>query len=231
MSDIGTNPYSTQYPVVVQPPYRSVRSYSTGAYDTMGPYGFMGPYGPMLPYGPMAPYSRSRQQGYDSRTQNLLFYICAVSFMCAFVVLMVYSAIAMRRHLYNLTTEDGGNSSSSASSSARKTDVTGSSTPAPFDWRQPNDDRTGDRDGVRNDIVPDQYPVAAVIQRHLSHDQMAHTSQFTFMSWNCKLQSDDEQGQESICFRGHCSPKDDGRVVQTVEPFIRQVAACDFDYS
>ncbi|KAH7939313.1 hypothetical protein HPB52_010585 [Rhipicephalus sanguineus] len=154
MSYVGTNPYGGQYPMVVQPSYRSMGAYSTGAYGPMGPFGFTGPYGPMLPYGSMGSYGAPPQQGYDSHTQNLLFYICAVSFMCAFVVLMVYSAIAMRRQLHNFSTEDGANRSSAAS----KTDVTSATTPPLFDFRQPDDQRTGDRDGVRNDnIVPDPH--------------------------------------------------------------------------
>ncbi|KAL1416795.1 hypothetical protein MTO96_027505 [Rhipicephalus appendiculatus] len=97
----------------------------------------------------MAPYSTPSQKSYDSRTQNLLFYICAVSFMCVFVVLMVYSAIAMRRQLHNLSTEDGATNSSAA----RKTDVTSATTPLLFDWRHPNNDRIGGRDGVPNDNI------------------------------------------------------------------------------
>ncbi|KAH6923413.1 hypothetical protein HPB50_001052 [Hyalomma asiaticum] len=85
--------------------------------------------------------------------QNLLFYICAVSFMCAFVVLMVHSAIEMRRQLHNLSTEDGANRSTAAA----KTDVTRASTAPPFDWMQTNGERASGRDVTLNEnIVPDR---------------------------------------------------------------------------
>ncbi|XP_070383628.1 uncharacterized protein [Dermacentor albipictus] len=134
MSSLATYPYSSQYSTVVRPSYH-----------------------PIMMLGPMGPYNPSRR-AYDNRTQNLWFYVCSVSFMCTFVVLMVYSSIEIRRQMHDLTSQNAANYST-----AGKTNVTGTTNPPLFEWHQPDGTgrtgggRTSGREGVANEnMVPDR---------------------------------------------------------------------------
>ncbi|XP_077506229.1 uncharacterized protein LOC144115654 [Amblyomma americanum] len=132
MSYPGAYPYSGDYATVLQPRYQ---------HPMMMDPRMMGMYGPTMPYldGP---------QHSDNHTQNLLFYICSLSFMCLFVVVMVYSAIEMRRRIHELATDAPNRTAYATVSSS-----TAETTVRPFRWDTGIDKLLDDSDDDR--LVPD----------------------------------------------------------------------------
>ncbi|XP_077492510.1 uncharacterized protein LOC144103728 [Amblyomma americanum] len=144
MSYPGAYPYSGDYAAVLQPRYQ---------HPMMMDPRMMGMYGPTMPYldGP---------QHSDNHTQNLLFYICSLSFMCLFVVVMVYSAIEMRRRIHELAT-DAPNRTAYATVLSSTTETT----VRPFRWDTGIDKLLDDSDDDR--LVPDQKGSSATLASSL----------------------------------------------------------------
>lgn len=141
MSYVGAYPYSGAYPTVLQPRYHYPTMMDPRMMDPR-----MGMYGPTMPYG-------DGPQNYDSHTQNLLFYICSLSFMCLFVVVMVYTSIEIKRRILELTTVVPNRTADAAVSSSTAGDT--DTTVRPSRWPTGIDAVRGKSDGDDDQLVPD----------------------------------------------------------------------------